>query len=75
VVEISALAASERSAGKTYQKSIAGRWKLETPIPEDVAKLDVQECKPGLDCRVVFSALDSNVAGPVEESLPVQGTW
>jgi len=71
--EISALAASERSAGKTYQESMVGRWKLETPIPQNVAGMDVKECTPDLDCRVVFSALDSSVAGPVEEEFARQG--
>ena len=71
--EISALAASERSAGKTYQESMVGRWKLETPIPQDVAGMEVKECTPDLDCRVVFSALDSSVAGPVEEEFARAG--
>jgi aspartate semialdehyde dehydrogenase (EC 1.2.1.11) len=71
--EISALAASERSAGKTYQESMVGRWKLETPIPKDVTGMEVKECTPDLDCRVVFSALDSSVAGPVEEEFARAG--
>ena len=71
--EISALAASERSAGKTYQESMVGRWKLETPIPQDVAGMEVKECTPDLDCRVVFSALDSSVAGPLEEEFARAG--
>ena len=71
--EISALAASERSAGKTYQESMVGRWKLETPIPQAVAGMEVKECTPDLDCRVVFSALDSSVAGPVEEEFARAG--
>ena len=41
--EISALAASERSARKAYQESMIGRWKLETPIPQDVAGMEVKE--------------------------------
>lgn len=71
--EISALAASERSAGKPYRESIAGRWKLETPIPENVEGMEVKECIPDLDCRMVFSALDSSIAGPVEEKFARAG--
>ena len=71
--EISALAASERSAGKTYRESMVGRWKLETPIPQNVAGMDVKECTPDFDCRVVFSALDYSVAGPVEEKFASAG--
>ena len=71
--EISALAASERSAGKPYKETMLGRWKLETPIPKEVAAMEVKECTPNLDCRIVFSALDSNVAGPVEEEFARSG--
>jgi aspartate-semialdehyde dehydrogenase len=71
--EISALAASERSAGKPYRESIEGRWKLETPIPVEVAGMEVKECTPDLDCRLVFSALDSSIAGPVEEEFARAG--
>src|SRR4030066_2533992 len=71
--EISVLAASERSAGKTYQESMAGRWKLETPIPQNVAGMEVKECTPHMDCPVVFSALDSSGAGPVEEKFACAG--
>ncbi len=47
--EITALAASPRSAGKTYEEALGGRWKLATPMPEsvkdmiviDASKLDV----------------------------------
>ncbi len=47
--EITALAASPRSAGKTYEEALGGRWKLQTPMPEsvknmiviDASKLDV----------------------------------
>jgi aspartate-semialdehyde dehydrogenase len=69
--EATALAASERSAGKTYAE--AANWKLETPIPERVRQLPVLEAKPGLDAQVVFSGLDSKVAGPVEDAFAQAG--
>ena len=31
--EVTTLAASPRSAGKTYAQAVDGRWKMETPIP------------------------------------------
>ena len=71
--EISELAASERSAAKTYDEAVQGRWKLETPIPRRTASMMVKECEPGLDCKVVFSALDAGVAGPVEEAFAKAG--
>ncbi len=39
--EISALVASPRSAGKSYLEAVDGRWKMDTPIPESVAKMPV----------------------------------
>lgn len=69
--EIAALAASERSTGKSYGE--AARWKLDTPIPERIAKMPVLEPQPNLDCRIVFSALDSAVAGPIEAEFARAG--
>ncbi len=60
--EVTALAASPRSAGKTYEEAVAGRWKMETPIPEAVKKLvvldlnEVEKVAAGVD--FVFSAVD-----------------
>jgi len=71
--EISELAASERSAGKPYEEAVDGRWKLETPIPTKAASLVVKECKPGLDCKMVFSALDAGIAGQIEEDFAKAG--
>ena len=34
--EVTTIAASSHSAGKTYEESMAGRWKLQTPMPEAV---------------------------------------
>ncbi|MBE9522161.1 MAG: aspartate-semialdehyde dehydrogenase [Proteobacteria bacterium] len=71
--EISELAASERSAGKPYGEAVSGRWKLETTIPDKTASMMVKECKPGLDCKIVFSALDASIAGSVEEDFAKAG--
>lgn len=69
--EVTALAASERSTGRTYQEAV--RWKLESPIPDQIAGMPVLEPKPNLDCQIVFSALDSSVAGPIEEEFARAG--
>ncbi|MCI2430765.1 aspartate-semialdehyde dehydrogenase [Candidatus Acetothermia bacterium] len=69
--EVTALAASERSTGRTYREAV--RWKLESPIPEDIGKMSVLEPKPNLDCQIIFSALDSSVAGPIEEEFARAG--
>ncbi|PWN30432.1 aspartate-semialdehyde dehydrogenase [Jaminaea rosea] len=69
--EIHALGASSSSAGKSYAKAVAGRWKQAKAVPANVRDLIVQECTvPNFkDCDVVFSGLDSGPAGPVESSF------
>ena len=60
--EVVALAASPRSAGKTYEEAVGGRWKMDTPMPEAVKKLvvmnvnDVEHVASTVD--FVFSAVD-----------------
>ena len=60
--EVVTIAASARSAGKTYEEAVGGRWKMDTPMPEAVKKIvvknvsDVKEVSEGLD--FVFSAVD-----------------
>ena len=39
--EVTTVAASPRSAGKTYEEAVGDRWKLEKPMPEEVKKLVV----------------------------------
>ena len=69
--EVSAVAASDNSAGKKYAQ--ATRWMLETPIPDSVAGMTVQTCSPGLDCDFALSGLPSNVAEQVELDLAKSG--
>ncbi|HXM16583.1 MAG TPA: aspartate-semialdehyde dehydrogenase, partial [Candidatus Eremiobacteraceae bacterium] len=69
--ELTAVAASERSSGKTYEE--AARWHLDTPIPQEARNLVVKGLEPTLDCDFVFSALDSSVAGAVEEEFARAG--
>jgi aspartate-semialdehyde dehydrogenase len=64
------LAASERSAGKRYGDL---PWRLSTELPEDTAKLSVEPLKAGAGPRVVFSALDSSVAGDAETEFAAAG--
>src|SRR3984957_20622096 len=69
--ELTAVAASERSSGKTYAE--AARWHLEGPVPEAARKLVVEDLEPDLECDFVFSALDSSVAGKAEEDFARAG--
>ena len=68
--EVSAVAASDNSAGKNYVQ--ATRWMLDTDIPDAVAKMTVQACKPGLECDFVLSGLPSDIeaAGGVPDPGP-----
>ena len=60
--EVVAVAASPRSAGKSYEEAVGGRWKMTTPMPEAVKKLtvlnvnEVEKVAAGVD--FVFSAVD-----------------
>jgi aspartate-semialdehyde dehydrogenase len=69
--ELTALAASGRSEGKTYAE--ACRWLLSADMPANAADLRVESCEPGLDCEVLFSGLPSDVAGPVELAFAQAG--
>ena len=69
--EITALAASDRSAGKTYLE--ATPWKLATPMPESVKEIVVTPIEPPLDCDLIFSSLPSNVARETEEKFARAG--
>ncbi|HPZ09585.1 MAG TPA: aspartate-semialdehyde dehydrogenase [Candidatus Eremiobacteraeota bacterium] len=67
--EVTELCASEKSSGKNYEDSVSGRWKISADIPSYARKIKVKDCKPPLDCKLLFSGLDSSVAGPIEEDL------
>lgn len=60
--EVTAIAASPRSAGKTYEEAIGDRWKMSTPMPEAMKKIivqnvnEVEEISKQVD--FVFSAVD-----------------
>ena len=69
--EITALAASDRSAGKPYVEACA--WKLSGEIPEAVGNIEVSPIEPPLDCDIVFSSLPSNVARETEEAFARAG--
>lgn len=71
--EIAELAASERSAGKRYDE--AARW-LEGTMPPATAKMTVLPVDPArITAPIVFSALDSSVAGDVERAFAVAGRF
>jgi aspartate-semialdehyde dehydrogenase len=64
------LAASERSSGKRYGDLA---WRLPSVVPEDVARLSVDTLTPGAGPKLVFSALDSSIAGQAEADFAAAG--
>ena len=60
--EVVTVAASPRSAGKTYEEAVGDRWKMTTPMPEAVKKLVVMNVneveKVAASVDFVFSAVD-----------------
>lgn len=78
--KVTAIAASAGSAGKTYEQAVQGRWKLETPIPEDVKSIVVQdaskveEVASGVD--FIFCAVDmkKDEIKALEEAYAKTGT-
>jgi aspartate-semialdehyde dehydrogenase len=69
---VTAVAASEQSAGRPYRE--AANWLSGASIPEHVASLEVQRTEPeALDCDFVFSALSSSVAGEIEQAFATAG--
>jgi aspartate-semialdehyde dehydrogenase len=68
--EVAALTASDDSAGDSYRD--AAKWRLDTPVPADVAEMTVRRTDPadvpdGVD--LLFSSLPSSVAERVEPSF------
>lgn len=60
--EVTAIAASEKSAGKCYEESIENRWKMDTPVPDSVKSIKVMNAadaeKFSQNVDFVFSAVD-----------------
>lgn len=69
--KVTTLAASERSVGQVYKKAV--NWHGTAPIPAAMANLKIKPCKPNFDCQIVFSSLDSSVAGEIEETFAQSG--
>jgi aspartate-semialdehyde dehydrogenase len=64
------LGASDRSAGKKYADAMT--WHLGV-VPETVANIPVDDCKPGSAPRLLFSAMDASVATEIERAFAQAG--
>ena len=69
--EVAAVAASAASAGKRYADAV--RWRENGALPERIGALTVQACEPPLAGPIVFSALDADIAGPIEQAFASAG--
>lgn len=71
--EITALTASQRSAGKKYQDAVT--WHMDNPIPESVQDMVVVDTDPSQvkDVEIVFSALPADNAAVVEPKFAAAG--
>jgi aspartate-semialdehyde dehydrogenase len=65
------LAASDRSSGLPYEEAV--RWRLRTPIPAGVAKMKVSPATPEGAPRVIFAALDAEIARDLEPRFAANG--
>src|SRR6266852_1687191 len=72
-LEVSAVAASDRSVGKSYAASTGGQ--MMRHLPDGLGELQVVEATPRAiaDPYIVFSALPTEVAGPIEEDFAKAG--
>ncbi len=68
---VTALAASDRSRGKSYSEACA--WRLPGEMPERVRAMPVQPPEPPLDCELVFSSLPGEIARETEEAFARAG--
>ena len=71
--EVAAVAASAASAGRRYGDAV--RWREQSELPPAIADLVVAECAPPLPGKVAFSALDADVAGPIEQAFARAGAY
>jgi len=69
--EVAWLAASDRSSGKRYGDAV--RWKLDTPIPERIAAMEISPAQPEGAPQVIFAALDADIAREMEPKFAAAG--
>jgi aspartate-semialdehyde dehydrogenase len=65
------LGASQRSEGKVFRDAAA--WRLSSPLPDAVARRTVEAAAPGNAPKLLFSGLDSSVAGEIEGAFASAG--
>jgi aspartate-semialdehyde dehydrogenase len=69
--EVAWLAASDRSSGKTYGE--AAKWRLDTPLPDRIARMTVRPADPFGAPKIIFAALDAGIAREMEPAFAAAG--
>lgn len=69
--EVTALAASDRSEGKTFVDACS--WRLPFEMPENVKSIKLRPCTPPLDCDIVIASLPSDIAVTSEAAFAQAG--
>ncbi|MBS0634956.1 MAG: aspartate-semialdehyde dehydrogenase [Verrucomicrobia bacterium] len=69
--KVTAVAASEKSQGKSYKEAV--EWRMPVPLSEEIGELEVMAPEPNLPCKIVFSCLDGNIAGEIEQKFAKNG--
>jgi aspartate-semialdehyde dehydrogenase len=69
--EITWLAASDRSSGKSYGE--AAKWRLDTPLPERIAKMSVAPAEPEGAPKIIFASVDAAIAREMEPKFAAAG--
>jgi aspartate-semialdehyde dehydrogenase len=69
--EVAWLAASDKSSGKKYGDAV--KWKLDTELPERIAKMPISPAIPDGAPRVIFAALDADIARELEPAFAEAG--
>jgi aspartate-semialdehyde dehydrogenase len=69
--EIAWIAASDRSSGKKYGD--AAKWRLDTPLPERIARMTVSPAEPDGAPKIIFAALDADIARDMEPRFAAAG--
>ncbi len=69
--EVTWLAASDRSSGKPYGE--AAKWRLDTPLPERIAKMMVSPAEPEGAPKIIFASVDAAIAREMEPKFAAAG--
>jgi aspartate-semialdehyde dehydrogenase len=69
--EVTWLAASDRSSGKTYAE--ACKWKLDTPMPSPAARMMVSPADPSSAPNLIFASVDTAIALELEPKFAAAG--